>query len=152
MYTFTEQLIMIIHFVLLAFGSSILYDSTCFFTDKLKLWAKYLLEFIFWLSLTIIDILYILKVTDGYIPIQAYGFFLLGIFIYYHFFHKLHYQTLLNIQRLWRKKIKKIVIILIIPKEVFHFIASANPIVLFKKIKRRDKANEKNSSSLSTSG
>lgn len=125
MYTIKEQVILMVYFLILGVFSISLFKLFIFVLDKSKLKKviKYIIEFIFWIFLTIIVSSFLFKKIDGYVPIYGICFYLLGIVIYLYLLDKIFKEDLnrvyLIINKLYlkTKKIWKI----ILPIEIIRF-------------------------------
>jgi hypothetical protein len=71
-----------------------------------------------------------LKVSDGYLTIYTFAFFVFGSIIHFTFFSKSYYNDLSRADRWMRKiydRVKRIVIIIVFPKEVYNVIIKIIP-------------------------
>ena len=137
-YTVKEQAILMLYSVILGAGIAIIYDVFCFYTERLKKWFRYIVELLLWLFLTFIASRYMLINSKGYLPIYTFGFFIIGIVLYYMFLakdFKIRFRKLNEYLYKLYKRIRRTVFIIIIPKEVFTY--------LYYKIKRLFKRKRK---------
>lgn len=133
-YTFYEQVIMIIYFTILGMFISIMFDTINTLFSKIKI-SNYILQFISWIIITIICIKSINKVSNGYFPIYIILFFLIGYLIYRKFLSTYYIKTILKI-----KKYKKIIILAIFPITLYNYTIK----LIRKIIKKKGKTYEEN--------
>lgn len=134
MYTFYEQLVMIIYFILYGMFLIISYDILNYYLNKLVIrkLIYYLVEAIYWVVIIIISLLFMLRVTKGYIPLYTFLFFIVGIIIYLLYIQKSFLVDLKRFDLIFSKILVKIIKVIwnfIFPKEVFFSFKK-----LFKKI------------------
>lgn len=150
MISFRDQIILIIYFLLYGMFLSAIYDVLQFYLNKtrLKKILIYFIQVIFWILLVFISCLYMLEVSSGYLTIYTFGCFFLGVLLHFYFLHSRFVIDLTNFQMFFSKiykRLKKTIIILVFPKEVFQFIKKiikkmCKPISkIFKKIIKRNK-------------
>lgn len=156
MITFRDQIILIIYFSLFGMFLAVMYDILNFYLNKFKvrLIIGYIIQLVYWIGLVVLACLFMLKVSDGYLTIYTFGFFLLGILIHFYFFSKGFYEDLNRADR-WMTKLynrcKKVFIVIVFPKEVYMVIRRIIPskktikkiIKFFKKIGRLFKKKKK---------
>lgn len=131
-YTFSEQLIMTIYFIILSIFLAMSFDIINTIFDKIKI-LNYILQFVSWVIITIICIKYVDKVSNGYIPIHIFLFFIVGYILYSKFMKKSFIKTILKI-----KENKQYIFLAIFPITLYNYIS--------KIIKKMVKKNEKTSS------
>ena len=115
-YSFTEQLLMIFHFLILGMFLSIMFDTINSIFNKIKI-INYILQFISWMIINIICIRSIDRISQGYIPIYIFLFFVIGYLIYHYFFSKRYLKTLLIFI-----KNKKNILLAIFPITLYNYI------------------------------
>lgn len=115
-YSFTEQLLMIFHFLILGMFLSIMFDTINSIFNKIKI-INYILQFISWMIINIICIRSIDRISQGYIPIYIFLFFVIGYLIYHYFFSKRYLKTLLIFM-----KNKKNILLAIFPITLYNYI------------------------------
>lgn len=115
-YTFQEQLIMIIYFVILGIFISIMFDTIQTLFNKIKI-INYLLQFISWTIVNIICINAINKISNGYVPIYIFLFFLLGYIIYNKLFSESYIKIILKI-----KENRQNILLAIFPITLYNYI------------------------------
>lgn len=131
-YTFSEQFIMTIYFIILSIFLAMSFDTINIIFIKIKL-LNYILQFISWIIITIISVKYVDKVSNGYIPIHIFLFFIVGYILYSKFMKKYYIKTILKI-----KENKQYIFLAIFPITLYNYI--------IKVIKKMGRKNEKNSS------
>lgn len=131
-YTFSEQFIMTIYFIILSIFLAMSFDVINTIFDKIKI-LNYILQFVSWVIITIICIKYVDKVSNGYIPIHIFLFFIVGYILYSKFMKKSFIKTILKI-----KENKQYIFLAIFPITLYNYIS--------KIIKKMVKKNEKTSS------
>lgn len=131
-YTFSEQFIMTIYFIILSIFLAMSFDTINIIFNKIKL-LNYILQFISWIIITVISIKYVDKVSNGYIPIHIFLFFIVGYILYSKFMKKYYIKTILKI-----KENKQYIFLAIFPITLYNYI--------IKVIKKMVRKNEKNSS------
>lgn len=131
-YTFSEQFIMTIYFIILSIFLAMSFDTINIIFSKIKL-LNYILQFISWIIITIISVKYVDKVSNGYIPIHIFLFFIVGYILYSKFMKKYYIKTILKI-----KENKQYIFLAIFPITLYNYI--------IKVIKKMVRKNEKNSS------
>jgi len=144
MLSFQEQIVLIVYFLIFGMFLGAMYDILHYFLSKvkLKLIVSYLIELIYWIFLVIIACLYMIKISEGYLTIYAFLFFFIGVVIYSSLmranFKKNLEMVVIYIRKVW-KKIKKTILYLIYPKEVFIFLKKVmiKIMILFKKLFKR---------------
>jgi len=97
-YTFTEQLIMIAHFIILGMFISIMFDTIHTLFNKIKI-TNYILQIISWIAVTIISIKYMNKINNGYFPIYTVLFFAVGYIMYNTFLSNQYKKIILKISK-----------------------------------------------------
>lgn len=133
-YSFTEQLLMIFHFLILGMFLSIMFDTINSIFNKIKI-INYILQFISWMIINIICIRSIDRISQGYIPIYIFLFFVIGYLIYHYFFSKRYLKTLLIFM-----KNKKNILLAIFPITLYNYIKKK----IHKLHKKKGNNNEKN--------
>lgn len=139
-YTFYEQLVMIIYFIILGMFMSIMLDTIHTLFNKIKI-THYLLQIVLWIGLSIICIKSVDRISSGYIPIYIFLFFLIGYIVYNKLFSKRYIKIILKI-----KTYKQNIILAIFPITLYNYI-----IRNIKKIKNRKRKNEENNSTITNS-
>ena len=135
-YTFNEQLVMIIYFIILGIFISIMFDTINIIFNKIKI-VNYILQFISWMIITFICIKYIDKISNGYIPIHIPLFFLLSYFFYRKFLSDYYTKTLLKLI-----KYKKIITLAILPITLYNYTIRIIRKYITKKGKNDEKIND----------
>lgn len=149
-YTVKEQAILILYCILFGAGIAIVYDMISYYLSKLKIVIRYILEFIFWILLTFIASRFMLKNSDGYLPIYTFVFYTIGILLYFIFGSKQYieyFDRLNQYTYLFFKRIRSTIIIIILPKELYSYLKTsiiklgkkAKKIYISKKIKHKEK-------------
>lgn len=121
-YSFYEQLIMIIYFILYGIFLIISYDILNYYLAKIK--SKYLyhaIEVAFWVSMIFISLIFMQRISKGYIPLYTFLFFIVGIIIYITFIQESFIQDLTRFDLIISKILVKIIKVLwyiIFPIEV----------------------------------
>ncbi len=135
-YTFQEQLIMSIKFIILGMFMSIMLDTIHTFFKKIKI-INYILQFLSWVIISIICIKSIDRISGGYIPIYIFLFFVIGYVIYHYFMSKQYIKVLLKI-----KENRHNLFLALFPVTLYN-----NIIKIIKKIrKNKGKKNEESNS------
>ena len=134
-YTFSEQLIMIIYFIILGMFISIMFDTIQTMFNKIK-FTNYVLQFLSWVFVSFICIESVDRISDGYVPIYIFLFFLIGYYIYNKFLSKNYIKIILKI-----KDNKQNILLAIFPITLYNYI-----IKNIKKIRNRKNKNEENNS------
>ena len=134
-YTFNEQLIMIIYFIILGMFLSIMFDTIHTLFNKIKI-INYILQMISWIIVNIICIKSINTISNGYVPIYVILFFIIGYIIYNKFLSKSYIKIILKI-----KGYKRNILLAIFPITLYNYI-----IRNIKKLKNRKLKNEENNS------
>lgn len=116
-YTFSEQFIMTIYFIILSIFLAMSFDviNTIFYKIKI---LNYILQFISWTVITIICIKYVDKVSNGYIPMHIFLFFIVGYILYSKFIKKSFIKTILKI-----KENKQYIFLAIFPITLYNYIS-----------------------------
>lgn len=115
-YTFKEQLLMIIYFVILGMFLGIMFDLINLLFCKAKV-INYIMQIACWSIVTIICVLSVDKISDGYLPVYVILFFVVGYLIYYYLLKKQFEKRINNIYK-HKQNIKNI----ILPTEIFGYI------------------------------
>ncbi|HHX00605.1 MAG TPA: hypothetical protein GX740_04815 [Acholeplasmataceae bacterium] len=78
MISFREQVILIIYFLIFGMFLGAMFDILHYFLRRVKVKQiiSYIIELIFWICMVIIACLYMLKVSEGYLTIYTFLFFL----------------------------------------------------------------------------
>lgn len=139
-YTFYEQLIMIIYFVILGMFMSIMLDTVHTLFNKIKI-THYLVQMVVWILISIVCIKSVDRISNGYIPIYIFLFFLIGYIIYHKLLSERYIKIILKI-----KEYKQNIILAIFPITLYNYI-----IRNIKEIRNRKKKNEKNNSTITNS-
>lgn len=125
-YSFKDQLLMIIYFIIVGMFIGIMFDTINLFFYKNKI-INYIFQVLCWLVVTIICVISVDRISDGYLPVYIFFFFIIGYFIYSYIFKGRYKKRILYIKK-YKEKIKQI----ILPIEL---------IALFKKNKKNQKSN-----------
>ena len=133
-YTFYEQFIMSIYFIILGMFISIMFDLINTLFHKIKI-TNYICQFISWIGVTIICINSINKISYGYYPIYLILFFLVGYIIYNKFLSKRFIKIILKI-----KSYRKNIALALFPITLYNYIIRN----IKKYISRRKKKYEEN--------
>ena len=139
-YTFYEQLVMIIYFIILGMFMSIMLDTIHTLFNKIRI-THYLLQIITWVLISIVCIKSVDRISNGYIPIYIFMFFLIGYVIYSKLFSKRYIKIILKI-----KTYKQNIILAIFPITLYNYI-----IRNIKRIMKRKKKNEENNCTITNS-
>lgn len=154
-----EQITWVIYFLFFGYFLAAMNDILSYVLNKFRInqVLSYIFQLIFWLGLAYLATEYMMKITRGALTIYAFGFFVLGALIHIIYFSKPFQKDLAHCDQFLSKiyrKIKKVIIIIVIPKEVLVFGHKLLPkkktfVWLkqkFSKIFRREKSsiNEKN--------
>lgn len=134
-YTFNEQIKMIIYFIILGIFLSIMFDTINTLFNKIKL-SNYILQFLSWIVVTIISIKYIDKISNGYFPVYIILFFLVGYIVYRKYLSKYYIKILLKI-----KGYKRIITLAIFPITLYNYITNVVRNIISKKGKIHEKNN-----------
>lgn len=134
-YTFNEQIKMIIYFIILGIFLSIMFDTINTLFNKIKL-SNYILQFLSWIVVTIISIKYIDKISNGYFPVYIILFFLVGYIVYRKCLSKYYIKILLKI-----KGYKRIITLAIFPITLYNYITNVVRNIINKKGKIHEKNN-----------
>lgn len=134
-YTFNEQIKMIIYFIILGIFLSIMFDTINTLFNKIKL-SNYILQFLSWIVVTIISIKYIDKISNGYFPVYIILFFLVGYIVYKRYLSKYYIKILLKI-----KGYKRIITLAIFPITLYNYITNVVRNIINKKGEIHEKNN-----------
>lgn len=132
MITVQEQVQYILLFLLFGAFLAVMYDVLHYYLNRyhIKTFIGYILEFVYWLGLSYVACLYMMRVSKGYLTIYTFGFFLLGILIHIYFFSDGFVQDLAGFDR-WMsrivQKVRKAVIVIVFPEEVFRVLKKILP-------------------------
>jgi len=137
-YTFDEQLIMIIYFIILGMFISIMLDTIHTIFNKIKV-INYILQFISWTIVNIVCIKYLDKISNGYVPIYLFLFFIIGYFIYNKFLSKSYIKIILKI-----KESRQNILLAIFPITLYNYIIRKTKVLIKNNNKNRKQKNEKN--------
>lgn len=118
-YSFTEQVIMSVKFMMIGMFVGIMMDTAYILNFKKKL-PNIIVQLGFWVIMTIIICTVMLRISDGYIPLYTFLFFIIGYSIYYYFFKKSYIKTLNKIKNIYNKNYRKALDV-IFPREIFRF-------------------------------
>lgn len=129
-----EQVKIIIFYIIFGIFIGITFDTLRILTSndktKKRLILSYFCEITYWILISYICTLFIIKNTSHYITIYSILFFVIGIFIYYSLLQKGYQKNFLNIKK-QIVRIFKMLIPLLLPLEFFHF---------FKKVFKKKRA------------
>ena len=130
----TEQIKIIILYIIFGTFIGITFDSLKILTfnnrTKRMQIISYIIEVIYWIVITYICALFIIKNTSIYITVYSILFFVIGIFIYYSILQKSYNKNFTHIKKYCKDIITKI-IPLLLPLELFNYF-----IIKFKKRKK----------------
>lgn len=129
-YPFSEQIIMIINFLILGIFLSICLDTITILFSKNKI-VHYLFQIISWIIVSIIGLRYVCKISEGYIPFYIILFFFIGYLMYVKICKKRYVKTLYYILKN-RKEIK----LALFPVQLYNIIKSKLVVKRKKKMKR----------------
>lgn len=122
-----------IHFTILGVFLGIMFDLITQTIKHLPKIINVIIEIIFWIVVIYASYKYVYNASKGYIPIYIFLFHILGLVLYFCFLSKSFIKNLTiihkKINKIWIK-LRKTVIIIVIPKEIIKF---------FKKVLRRKK-------------
>ncbi len=151
-----EQIIWIIYFLVFGYFLAVMDDILNYVLKKCRInqVLSYIFQLFFWLGLAYLATIYMMKVTNGALTIYAFGFFVIGALIHISYFSKQLQIDLARCDRFLGKiyqRVKKLIIIIVIPKEVINFFRKLLPRKKtfnwikhkFRKIFKRKKADEK---------
>lgn len=124
-YSFKDQLLMIIYFIIVGMFIGIMFDTINLFFYKNKI-INYIFQVLCWLVLTIICVISVDRISDGYLPVYIFFFFIIGYFIYSYIFKGRYKKRILYIKK-YKGKIKQIIL----------------PIELIALFKKKNKKNQK---------
>lgn len=120
----TEQIRIIILYILFGIFIGITFDSLKMltFNNKTKRMQiiSYIIEVIYWVVISYICALFIIKNTSIYITVYSILFFVIGIFIYYSLLQKSYNKNFTYIKKYCKNIISKI-IPLLLPLELFNY-------------------------------
>lgn len=121
MITVYEQIEIIIYYLLLGMFIGITFDIIKIITKNKKLYLKYIVEFIYWISLIYISSLYIIKNTSHYITLYVIFIFVFGIYLYYILLSTANRKNI-NMLIPILKKILKSTVNIVLPIELYKYI------------------------------
>ncbi|MCI5938780.1 MAG: hypothetical protein MRZ17_02605 [Acholeplasmataceae bacterium] len=124
-YSFKDQLLMIIYFIIVGMFIGIMFDTINLFFYKNKI-INYIFQVLCWLVVTIICVISVDRISDGYLPVYIFFFFIIGYFIYSYIFKGRYKKRILYIKK-YKGKIKQIIL----------------PIELIALFKKKNKKNQK---------
>ena len=124
-YSFKDQLLMIIYFIIVGMFIGIMFDTINLFFNKNKI-INYIFQVLCWLVVTIICVISVDRISDGYLPVYIFFFFIIGYFIYSYIFKGRYKKRILYIKK-YKGKIKQIIL----------------PIELIALFKKKNKKNQK---------
>lgn len=124
-YSFKDQLLMIIYFIIVGMFIGIMFDTMNLFFYKNKI-INYIFQVLCWLVVTIICVISVDRISDGYLPVYIFFFFIIGYFIYSYIFKGRYKKRILYIKK-YKGKIKQIIL----------------PIELIALFKKKNKKNQK---------
>jgi hypothetical protein len=121
-----EQITWIIYFLFFGYFLAVMNDILTYVLNKFRInqVLSYIFQLIFWLGLAYLATAYMMKITEGALTIYAFGFFVLGALIHMLYFSKPFQRDLARCDHFLSKifrKVKKVIIIIVIPKEVLVF-------------------------------
>ena len=119
---------------------SIMLDTIHTLFNKIRI-THYLLQIITWVLISIVCIKSVDRISNGYIPIYIFMFFLIGYVIYSKVFSKRYIKIILKI-----KTYKQNIILAIFPITLYNYI-----IRNIKRIMKRKKTNEENNCTITNS-
>jgi hypothetical protein len=136
MYTFFEQLTMVIQFTILGVFTSIMIDVCTLINFKNKI-ITYLLQIGFWIGITYIVTRAVLVISSGYLPIYTFLFFVCGYFIYKYLLKKEFLKGINKIIKISNNN-KRRIITTLIPIEFFKVLKKSlqRILKLFKRVNR----------------
>ena len=105
-YTFYEQVIMSVKFILLGTFAGIMIDTSYELNFKRKI-PNIIVQLVFWIIMTYVICQAVIVISNGYIPVYTFMFFIIGYAIYYYFLKKSYCLLLRNIKKYIYNKIKK---------------------------------------------
>ena len=135
----SEQIKIIIYYLLFGMFIGVTFDTLKLLTKNRKLYLKYILETIYWISLIYIASLYIIKNTSHYITLYVVIIFILGIYLYYLLLSKSNKNNIYEVLP-YISKFLKTMYRYLLPIELFIYIK--NIINKLTKNKRRPKSND----------
>ena len=124
-YSFKDQLLMIIYFIIVGMFIGIMFDTINLFFYKNKI-INYIFQVLCWLVVTIICVISVDRISDGYLPVYIFFFFIIRYFIYSYIFKGRYKKRILYIKK-YKGKIKQIIL----------------PIELIALFKKKNKKNQK---------
>lgn len=136
-YSFSEQVIISIKFIVLGLYIGIMMD-TAYILNVSKKILNILIQILYWIVITYVSLKSVLSISNGYIPVYTFMFFIFGYAIYYYFLKKAYIKSLNDIKNKYTKNHRKIVGI-VFPREVTRFIKRLTMRVLRKINKRLKK-------------
>ena len=116
---------MIIYFIIVGMFIGIMFDTINLFFYKNKI-INYIFQVLCWLVVTIICVISVDRISDGYLPVYIFFFFIIGYFIYSYIFKGRYKKRILYIKK-YKGKIKQIIL----------------PIELIALFKKKNKKNQK---------
>jgi len=119
-YSFSEQVIMSVKFIVLGMFAGIMLDASYIWNFKKKI-PNIIVQLLFWVIMTFIICRAVLVISSGYLPIYTFLFFLIGYSIYYYFLKKSYCKLLKDIKTGYHRNSKKIYNV-IFPYQFFRFI------------------------------
>lgn len=127
-YTFKEQLLIIIYFILIGMFLGIMFDIiNSLFNNSI---LNYIIQLIIWGIVSFLCLLVVDNICSGYLPFYFLLFFGLGFFIYYYLL-RIRFITRLN----YIKKYKKNILTCIFPIDVCTFCITKIKKIIKKKKK-----------------
>lgn len=129
-YTFNEQVKMMIYFLTIGMFLGIMWDTihTFFYKNRLN---DYMIQFTCWCIVIVVVLKSIDSVSWGYITIYTFMFFIIGYYVYIRFLSSSFIKILLKI-----KKYSKGFMLALFPISLYNYI-------IRNTIKKRKKINEK---------
>ncbi len=128
MYTFYEQTLFMIQFILLGMFISIASDTIVVLFSSNR-WYEILIKILLWTGLVYLSCVYVMHISDGYLPFYFFLFFLVGYILYTKFLRKEYLKSWTKIKG-YKGKIWEI----LFPVTIFSFFKKQ-----FKKIKQKHK-------------
>lgn len=131
MISYTEQIKLIIYFIIFGSFLGVTLDTIKYITKNENILVRYVLEIIYWAIILLIAYLYIVKVQNGFINIYTIFFYIFGFVGYYLLISGSHHNVIDKGIYIYNKYIKSIIRELFYSKELFKFL-----MIIFKRIKK----------------
>ena len=148
-YTFYEQVIMSVKFILLGTFAGIMIDTSYELNFKRKI-PNIIVQLVFWIIMTYVICQAVIVISNGYIPVYTFMYFIIGYAIYYYFLKKSYCLLLRNIKKFYYRNYQRATAI-IFPKQVTKLMLRLMKYIynkikkFFKSIFKRKKKQEENS-------